>query len=182
VSRQQNGIVSGLFSELQCFGGTSQQRQPVSYVRAPQAMGRQRGLGSRLPDHWNRFDPELRTSIASKPPRCQPVPRWLSTGPPCSRLHTAPHRPNNACRGLSMPLLLWPGISPPAAGLRRLHHLCHPQASCDAETAAANHRVVHARAACRQLLFSRSWASTSSTGARRSKHLNSSSLCHSRAR
>lgn len=49
--------------------------------------GRQRGLGSRLPDHWNRFDPELRTSIASKPPRCQPVPRWLSTRPPCTHLH-----------------------------------------------------------------------------------------------
>lgn len=58
--------------------------------------GRQRGLGSRLPDHWNRFDPELRTSIASKPPRCQPVPRWLSTRPPCTHLHT-PHMPVAAC-------------------------------------------------------------------------------------
>jgi hypothetical protein len=60
--------------------------------------GRQRGLGSRLPDHWNRFDPELRTSIASKPSRCQPVPRWLSTGPPCTRLHTGRTMPVAACR------------------------------------------------------------------------------------
>lgn len=50
--------------------------------------GRQRGLGSRLPDHWNRFDPELRTSIASNPPRCQPVPVGCLPGLPA---HTCTH-------------------------------------------------------------------------------------------
>ena len=59
--------------------------------------GRQRGLGSRLPDHWNRFDPELlRTSIASKPPRCQPAP-------PLAVYQASLHTPTSICT-VNMPV------------------------------------------------------------------------------
>jgi hypothetical protein len=132
--------------------------------------GRQSGLGSRFPARWYRFDPELRTSFASRTAlvpfaarwaemhvggECLPVSASLSNVSACPRPKQATGSRIRQCRAL------------------------HVTQTRQQRTSQSCTRRLHAASICK--VFARgSWASTSATGVQRSSILIRQSGCHTR--
>lgn len=128
----------------------------------------------------------LSSPLVSIRPRTAHKRRWQpQSGPPfdaCRLAHYACMLAEHACPNL--PVSATPRHGPGQRWRQQTGARvdCCLRIPCDARTAAANHPVVHASAACRQLLSSRVWASTSATGARRSCRSKRQGACRSRGR